>query len=324
MSSTQLPKYASYYVWNRCKKHFRLYLIVGACAIILALLVTSFIPVRYASQATLVDEHKELGLLVGLNNSTAWIVQNKANLTEDQGINNPEVYGMIIESRDFHKKLLLMPLSKAHQQLGDYLKSLRIPWWKITADRIERFFSNDYSEEERLLDMVQEHLRYSYSFKKGTIVIQYEDQNPEVCFEVVSTVVKNLQGCILEQRNKVYQEQIKGIRENIKRTRNVYLEALAAYTQYANAHQGDAIMTQEKKMEALEKERDLTFDDYKNTCLQLRRQEFIAMQKVQSFSILKQASVPLTPIAPSIPVYIITFLIIGCVFTTWYLLYLKE
>jgi len=323
MPFLEIPKYASFYVWSKCKKHIWTYIIVGLLMVIMATLITLSIPRKYASQVTLADEHKELGLLVGLNNSTAWIVQNEANLTEDQGINDPEVYGIILESRDFCKALMQITLDKYNITLGEYLKAIRVSWWKRIEYWLDYLFQKEQPIEEYILDHIQNSLKYSYSYRKGTIIVQYEDQDPEVCYNVVTSAVSLLQSNILKKRNSFYQAQIEGARENRKYARAMYQEALQNYTRYADAHQGNSLMSEQKVIDALEKERDIAFDEYKKVCLQLKRKEFIAMQKAFSFTVLKQASVPLSPIAPSLPTYIIIFLIIGFVFTTWYILYLK-
>lgn len=312
------------YVMRILHRNKRYYAATLVICIALTALTTWSIPNMYASQVKIVDEHKEMGLYVGLDHTNAWIVQNAANLSQDTGINNPEIYNMLLSSDNFILSLSQKSISKFKGiTLYEYLQKYdKKAWWQKIADSLQRPTVQEKRKE--ILSAIKKRLQYSYDFRKDITTIQYTDNDKEVSAEVASAAAKLLQDYIIRNKGLVLKEKTNNAIKAQRVALSEYNMAKRAYTRFSDTHQDIITPSEKSKLEMLSQERDNTFKTYREACKKRYHEEYISMQRNFSFHVIQHASVPLSPVKPTPLIYLVSYLIIGFILTAWYVLYCKS
>ena len=300
-----------------CLHHWRIYAIVSCVALLLALVIAHSIPKEYSSQIKLADESKEVDLLIGLNSYAAWA---RGAIDDNRGIRHPEVYYQLVSTREFAEE---MSQVKVENYETDYLHYLeehhRKPWW----ESLFTWLKSETDPKEEIIDIIQSNIRSQVSPRYYTVVIQVSDQDPLVAAMMVDSVKSHLQKRLAnEARLRAFRELV-NVREEMEDAEKRYKAAQEAYTRFSDSN-NDLSSPRAMSMEDhLLKEYEIAFSKYNKECEQYRRTKAFVDRFTYSFAVVQNATTALKPSRPATTGYVLSFLVMGIIFTTWSIL-LRE
>lgn len=242
------------------------YVVATLAAIVLSMVVWSFVPKEYAAQTTIIDEYQEMDLAIGLDNVSARI--KKTMGLENSGINDIEIYCRLLTSDDFAKEIAQKKVERKNVSYGKYIC------------------------EEDTVEAVKKHIEYNLSTKKQSAKIQFTDKDPIVAAQMLDSVVAQLQADIDRSRQRLSSAAF----ENAKRERNEaaqkYHDKQKEYAEYVDTHTETASEAERQQIEALGKEQSNAFKEYQNATQKYVRYKSLMERKSQPFAVMDATFVP--------------------------------
>lgn len=298
---------------GECRKHWRTYLIAGCVALVLAVMVTASIPREYAGRMTLADENKETDLMIGLSNVQAWL---KTALKLNTGYKNIKVYAQHVASRSFAEEMSKVQIPNYGTDYGHYLRQHhRRPWW-------EKIFTSD--EDVDIIGLIADNIKTEVSVKFSTLRFQVTDQDPVVAAMLADSIRIHLERFVAGEQHKLAM-QLKQNNAILKdRTERQYREAQQRYADYMDSHRETALSSESIEEKALQKDYDKAYDAYRQSCLQYLRADALTNKPVIPFAIVKNATVQQEASSPIFMGYLLSFLTIGFIFSSWFILLRKK
>ena len=310
---------------KECWKYRWIYFITCAASIFFTLFVIWSIPDEYAAQIKIADEHKETGILIGLDNFSGWLEQMRYNGGDNNGLKDPAVYSFILSSNHFAKEISSIQVPKYAVCYGDYLrKHHQEPWWNQWGKVFKKYLGCGIEREDYILEIIQKNIKYEFSPKYKTITLQVSDEDPQIAAIIVDSVRIHLQKKIIEYRRQKTAQEKKDGKIIFLAAKREYENKQRKYTNYLEIHQ-DAILQGEKtEIESMMKDRDDAFSRYERAAIQFARISALSRQEQPSFTILVNATVPRRRSVPQASAYFLAYTFIACVFTTWGILLRKQ
>ncbi|MCD8297168.1 MAG: hypothetical protein LUC88_06300 [Prevotella sp.] len=304
-----------------CWKHRRLYLVVSVVCILLAIIVSVSIPKTYAASVKVADEPKEIDYIVGLSSYSAWIKQIMSDYKVNELMSESEVYRKFLNSETFMESLSTIYIPDYDTDYYHYLvKYHKRAWWVSLCKNISSILGA-YDEKEEVLSIIKNNVRSNFSQKYNTISIRVVDNNAEVAALLADSVKSRLQTEIIDNRRKYSQANLINADKKKNQLEKEYYNAQDKYITYRDSHFDGSQPNVKITLDALNKERNKAFDDYSDAYEQYIRAEILHHRNITSFSVLKNATVPVNPFEPKFVVYFLLFLFLGLVFTTWWILF---
>ena len=300
--------------WDTCRQHWRAYAIAAATAIALAFIVSAGIPRTYSAQVKVSNENKETDLLIGLNNFASWA---KSAMNDQKGLRLPEVYAHLVGGTDFADALSHVRIEGRSTDYYHYLRdNHRRSWW----EQIGALFADSIGERERILALIHDNVRSKSSSKYGTIVIQATDQDPVVAALIADSACQLLQKQMADYAHDRAFRDLEQASAKADEALKRFEAARDAYNRFRDAN-NDIHSPRAASMEKhLQDEYAKAFDFYNKTMEQYRRAEALTGKTPQTFAVLRRATVPLEATGPATVGYVLAFLFIALVFTTWWVL----
>lgn len=304
------------YPWNagsECRKHWRTYLITGCVAFALAILVTASIPREYAGRVTIADENKETDLMIGLSNMQAWL---KTAMELNMGYKNIKVYTQHVTSRSFAEEMSRVQLPGHKTDYGHYLRrNHRRPWW-------EKIFTPD--DDVDIIGLIADNIKTEVSLKFSTLRLQVTDQDPVVAAMLVDSALTRLERFVSEEQHKLATQLKRNYAILKERAEKHYREAQQRYTEYMDSHRETSLWSETIEEKSLEKEYDKAYDAYRQSCLQYLRADALTNKPVIPFAVVKNATVQQEASSPIFMGYLLSFLAIAFIASSWFILLRKK
>ncbi|MBR5084510.1 MAG: hypothetical protein IKX33_07890 [Prevotella sp.] len=300
--------------WDVCKQHWRTYLLVFASSLLLASVVVVSLPEEYSAQVTLADEHKETDLLLGLNNLAAWA---KSTMTGHHGMRMPDAYHKIVMTRDFAVEMSKVPVVGYGTDYYHYtLEHAKHPWWerlfRSTPDSIEAY--------DEVISLINKRIRSKTSARYGTTVIQVTDNDPVVAAMMVDSVRVHLQRHTAGFARQTALFDLATAETKFEQAEHRYQSAREEYARYADSHNDLVSSRASAEEEHLQKEYESAFTAYEKAAEQRLRAQALVDKFSFTFTVLTNATVPLSSSSPSTLGYILSFVFIGLTVATWIIL----
>ena len=300
--------------WDVCKQHWRTYLLVFASSLLLASVVVVSLPEEYSAQVKLADEHKETDLLLGLNNLAAWA---KSTMTGHHGMRMPDAYHKIVMTRDFAVEMSKVPVVGYGTDYYHYtLEHAKHPWWerlfRSTPDSIEAY--------DEVISLINKRIRSKTSARYGTTVIQVTDNDPVVAAMMVATVRVHLQRHTAGFARQTALFDLATAETKFEQAEHRYQSAREEYARYADSHNDLVSSRASAEEEHLQKEYESAFTAYEKAAEQRLRAQALVDKFSFTFTVLTNATVPLSSSSPSTLGYILSFVFIGLTVATWIIL----
>lgn len=210
-----------------------------------------------------------------------------------------------------HQKhnLLTFPFRKAKKYIADLLEEENRTVSSDSGDKgIDPF---DMSEDDAMMvELVKMNITCAVDKKTNVTTIMVKDQDPLVCASMANAVKDKLQAFITDYRTSKARQDMAYYEDLCKSTKEEYEEAMKAYSDYCDSHQGVILQSFITERDALETNMSMKLNAYNA----MRSQYETARAKVQectpAFTILKSASVPIKPAGPKRMLFVLgmTFL----------------
>ena len=300
--------------WDVCKQHWRTYLLVFAASLLLASVVVVSLPEEYSAQVKLADEHKETDLLLGLSNLAAWA---KSTMTGHHGMRMPDAYHKIVMTRDFAVEMSKVQVEGYGTDYYHYtLEHAQRPWW----EQLFRSTPDSLEEYDEVISLINERIRSKASARYGTTLIQVTDNDPVVAAMIVDSVRVHLQQHTAAIARQTALFDLATAETKFLQAERRYQSAREEYTQYADSHNDLVSAHASAEEEHLQKEYESAFTAYEKATEQRLRAQALVDKFSFTFTVLINATVPLTSSSPSTLGYILSFVFIGLTITTWVIL----
>lgn len=317
-TNVEISNTSVFHIIMECRKNYILYLYACCISIILAVVVSLLTPRLYAAQIKMADEHKEMGLLLGQNEFEALIMQNASVGDYDNGINDPEIYSLMLESRNFLSSLADIRVEKYSTTLRDYL---RVYHKKTIIERIKTLLNIDYDEDEYFINILHDNIKYRVHKRFSLILMQYTDNDPIVAAQIVDSIRFRMQKEITRHRISKAKYNIENTRESRLLAYREYKEKEKKFTTYADTHRCSISKETVTMMEQLSQDVRNAFDIYNKAYESEKRAEYLLQKTVPAFTVIKSAYVSHSPIQPKPIVLACVFSIISFIITTWFIMY---
>ena len=300
--------------WDVCKRHWRTYLLVFAASLLVASVVVASLPEEYAAQVKLADEHKETDLLLGLNNLAAWA---KTTMSGHHGMRMPDAYHKIVMTRDFAVEMSKVPVEGYGTDYYHYtLEHAQHPWWT----RMFRSTPDPTEEYDEVISLINERIRSKTSARYGTTVIQVTDNDPVVAAMMADSVRVHLQRHTAAFARQTALFDLATAQTKCEQAERRYLSAREEYAHYVDSHNDLVSERASTEEDHLQKEYEAAFTAYEKACEQRLRAQALVDKFSFTFTVLTNATVPLSPTSPSALGYILSFVFIALTVTTWVIL----
>lgn len=294
------------------------------CTLICALLGFLFafsLPTEYASQVKIADENFETELTFHI---PVWDWKKLSRRDGNRAQEDIVIFPKIVDSRDFLLEVASIPVPGKNMPYIDYLsKYHKLPWTQRLTNSVLRLFG-DYDDSDFRNELVHQNVRYNIQMQYATSTIQVTDQDPYIAACMADSVRQHLLTWILRYRNVKAEEDLRVAREVVEQNKAKYDEAVKRLADYSDAHRGLSTAESQSEVTVLQGDVKTAFDVYSITMMEYTRSEASTHQTSSSFAILKNATVPLTPVSPSYFGYIMVFVTVGWLLLTWYALFVKN
>ncbi len=321
MQDSQKDKNLGFEFWDiitQCAKHWRAYAIACSVAVIVAVIIGISSPNKYAAEITIVDENTEMDISVGKDPMSAWLPKDPSI---DKGINDPEIYSQIIDAPEFSRAMAKTRIP-TYGNIDYYhylLKNHKEAWWNKAFHMLENILG-DENEEEYVLGIINDNIKYKVSAKYQTVMLQATDNDPEVAVVMVEAVHRYLHEQVVSYKQKFTDKLTQNALNQRAETGRLYHEAFDRFAHYTDANQDAILAGQQTEMDNMRKEVSDALSRYNYACEQYYH--FLARsQSVQHpFTILKDVTTPVKPYSPNTVIWIFALLTIAIIVTTWWIL----
>ena len=247
----------------------------------------------------------------------------------------PELYPDIFATTDFLLSLYDVPVrlkedDTVRKYIDHFKKDLKIPFWnypKIWIAQMQTPKEGNSGkngardpfrlskEDDQIIEGMRNSIICTVDKKTSVININVIDQDPLVAAIMADTLQRRLQLYITEYRTKKARNDYDFYKKLSQQLRLDYERSREIYTSYADANQGVQLQSLQVKIEELENNMQLKYDNYKNS-LELMRQAHAKIQeRTPAFVILERPLMPhkasSAPRALIVLLWIFLFVVVG-------------
>lgn len=247
----------------------------------------------------------------------------------------PELYPDIFATTDFLLSLYDVPVrlkedDTVRKYIDHFKKDLKIPFWNYPKIWIAQMLTPKEGnsgkngardpfrlskEDDQIIEGMRNSIICTVDKKTSVININVIDQDPLVAAIMADTLQRRLQLYITEYRTKKARNDYHFYKKLSQQLRLDYERSREIYTSYADANQGVQLQSLQVKIEELENNMQLKYDNYKNS-LELMRQAHAKIQeRTPAFVILERPLMPhkasSAPRALIVLLWIFLFVVVG-------------
>lgn len=303
---------------DECWKHRQYYYKTIGIALVIASVSYIITPTEYIAQQKIADESIETDLLLGLDGTTYSYNRFISKNVEDP-IKSPEVYSLYLSSRDFCKELSRIAINDSTNYYLHLSKDTKLAWYEW----IWGLFNNE-DEEEKIIGFIQDRIKFSFSQKYNTVVIQVKDQKAEIASLIADSTTNHLQQAITRHRLHKKEEALTAAIKNKKAAEHDFHNAVARYTNYTEANHHAVSERTKSKIIKLREIVQLMASTYKEKSIAEARARALLYQTVPSFTTIINSTAPHHTSEPNFIVITFVYSFLAFVFTSWYILYLRS
>lgn len=300
-------------------------------------------PKEYTSSVVLAPEMSSMGMSQNISDLAGMVGLNVGNNKNSVDAIYPEIYPEIFASSDFVIKLFDIPVKLQKENITksyyQHLKTdIKMPFWSYPGIWISKLFSprtiqsksnkinpsNLTKEQFTIFKKISGNI--SCQLNKGTNVITIfaTDVDPNVAACLADTLQRRLQEYIMIYRTKKARNDLYYAKKLNTEAKAQYIKSQQIYASYADANTDAVLQSYKSRMEYLENEMQLKYNNYTQTAQQVVQ----ALAKVQenspAFTIIQGATVPLQSSSTPRSLIILIFILIGFVFDSLWVLFVRD
>lgn len=297
--------------------------------------------------------HSEVKLAPEWNDPTGSMGNSLSSLASSFGVNiggkvatidafSPELYPDIVKSVNFAVKLFPAEITTKDKTVTcnyyTYIKDKqKQPWWNIAIATVKNLFTKKEKLEDfngtgnintfmltknqyNVATAIEEKINCSVDKKTSVISIMVEDQDPCVSAEIAILVKNKLQNFITDYRTSKARKDLNYTKKLYAEAKSNYERARRLYASYSDANQELMLESYKSKVEDLENDMQLKYNIYSMLTTQLQQAIAKVQERTPAFTELTSASVPQKPAGPKRMIFVLVFLFVTFVATSFYLI----
>ena len=311
--------------------------------LVIGIIIAISIPKQYSVEVTLSPEmgNNKGGGLSGL---AASFLGSDIAMSDGTDALNTSLSADIVSSTPFLLELSTMKITGMEDEtmtLNTYLDEESLPWWSylmglpgmaidgvqsLFAEEDESVFSNRTNQgiielsksESKKIKTLKKMVTATIDKKTSMTTVVVTLQNPKVAAVIADSVVKKLQGYIIDYRTSKAKEDCSYLEKLFKERQQEYYIAQKEYANYIDSHDNIILQSVRAEQERLQNDMGLAYQVYSQVANQLQ----VARAKVQEekpvFAVVEPAVVPLKPSGISKKIYVLAFIFLSiCVVIFW-------
>lgn len=322
-------------IWRRKKLFYK----TIPLAVILSSLYIICIPRVYVSETKVAPEtgsSSQNGMLGSIASSFGVDLSNM----ESSDAITPLIYPELLEDNNFISNLSHVKLKSKDGLINttfyNYINKLqKNPWWtkcigwiralftptpKVTAQQSEY---NPYiltKSENDVLEGMRQSIKISVDKKTGVITINTEAQDALICKVLADSVREHLQQFIIKYRTNKARTDFEYYKKLTEDAKHDYERARQLYGVFSDSNTDVTLQSVRSKQEDLENEMQLKFNTYSTLNTQLQTCRAKIQERTPAFTLVKGASMPITPASPKRMFFVLAMTIITFIGTSLYVL----
>jgi len=325
-------------VLHRIKQKKITVLVSLAITFVIACIIILPVPRYYNSSVELAPE---LGLPTGSSGglgavaSSLGLNMGQGNLTDAIG---PEIYPELLKSNNFMMQLIHVQVKTQDGKITapyyDYLLKYqkRNPvsdfWYSIIgvfkkkkptmlAKEINPFHLTE--QQDGIFAKMKNNISCSIDKKTNLITINVEDQDPLIAGTMAEVTSEKLQDFITNYRTSKARKDVEYYQKLTDKAKSVYEKARQLYGSYSDANMDVMLQSIKSKQEDLENDMQLKYNNYTQVNTQLLAAKAKVQERTPVVTVVKSATVPLKPSAPTRMIFISVILLMSFMLTTLYI-----
>lgn len=314
---------------------------------VIGIIIWLSIPKQYTVGVTLSPEMKDSKGNGGLAGLAASFLGNSATMNDSFDALNVSLSADIVASTPFLLELFdikVVTSKELDMTLTAYLDTQSSPWWsyvlgfpgmvingakslfgdtdiKVNDDTGSRGAIELNKEEEEKIEYLNKNISAFIDKKTAITTIYVTMQDPKVSAIVADSVIRKLQGYIINYRTTKAKEDCVYLEEVFKERREEYYVAQKEYANYVDSHDNLILQSVRAEQERLQNDMGIAYQVYSQVATQLQ----IARAKVQEekpvFAIVEPAVVPGKPSSKGLMTFILMAILGSVICTTGWIFY---
>lgn len=265
---------------------------------------------KYTSYVVLAPEATSMGMSQNLSDIAGAMGVDIGGGKSSVDAIYPDIYPDVFASTDFVVKLFDIPVSVKGNKKTYYdhiLMDTKVPFWQYPRIWItEKFAKKDSVDANKkvnpyCLTKIQNSVCESIiesigcQINKGTnvITLSVTDTDPHVAACLADSVKTRLQDYITLYRTKKARQDLAYSKSINAEAKAAYEKARQKYAAFADANTDVELFSYQSKMEDLENDMQLKFNNYSQTAQQVQKAEAKIQENTPAFTVIQNATVPL-------------------------------
>src|SRR5574344_730254 len=298
-------------VKDECLKNKRLYLKICGISVLVSIIYSISLPREYDARMKASVENNIMSLNVG-DNFASKINYDKSFLGSD-----PNIYKDILRAPGFLYEIGKIKVKTNDKKIvTDFatylLKYSEKPWWSV------------FQKDDDILSQIKNCVKCEVNIKTKLITIQVTAQDSYIAACLVDSIAVHLQD--FSTRSKTMKAKIDLIyQKKLRRTTGIaYHQALMAYSQYCDAHEGEITSHVNAEKDYLENEMNLAYNNYDKVSQLCKKTEMKLQQVTPGLLSVDKVHVPEYASHPKVLVNMFVSFFYSFIFTTLWILYRRK
>jgi len=299
-------------------------------------------PKTYTATVTIAPEANSMGMSQSISDIAGAIGMDLGGSNKSVDAIYPEIYPNIFASKDFVTKMFSIQVEVNGQKKTYYdhlLNDVKVPYYKIPMKYILSFlpkkdngpkgFANLNTfeltkEQDNICNIIIKNIDCQMDKGSSIINITATDYNPYVAACIADTLQKRLQAYITQYRTQKARQDYINAKKLNNEAKATYEKARQQYVAYADANTDVMLKSYQAKLEDMENELQLKYNNYASTQQQVQNARDKIQENTPAFTIIQSASVPLKASSTPRSVMVLMFLFLGFIADLGWVLLLKK
>lgn len=322
-------------VWEK-KKTLYVFVVGFVC---LGVVVALTQQKQYTSYITVAPEATSMGMSQNISD-----IANMIGIGSSSGNNidaiYPDIYPEIFASNDFIVKLFDIQVNVKGKKKSYYnhiKEDTKVPFWSYPRVWIEQLFAKKATTTSNVVntfhltkeqDGICNTIRKSIGcqMNKGTNIINIyaTDTDPEIAAIISDSLKNRLQEYITLYRTKKARQDYDNAKKLNAEAKVLYERARQKYAAYSDANTDVQLVSFQSKIEELENDMQLKFNNYTETAQQMHKASEKIQEYTPAFTEIQSASVPLKASSMPRSMIVIIYAFVGVLVDIIWVLFLQK
>lgn len=316
------------------KQNFKFMGVVGIIMMVISAIYVYSIPRTYESTVVLAPEYSGSSSLAGNIGSIASMVGINLGSGSGEDAIYPEVYPDIISSTNFQVGLFDVKVKtfdgKVNCTLYDYFtKECKSPWWSPIIKSITKSLKRKSNispintgdgkpnpewltyDQTMFCKILDASIQCAVDKKTSLITLTFWSQDPYVSMTMADSVKVKLQDFIIDYRTKKARIDLQYFESLLADASKEYQKAQTNYAAYCDSHHSSIFQSDISERDHLENELSIATNIYNQLLQQVQVVKAKIQEKTPSFTVIKNATVPIRPSKPKRLITMLVFFVLG-------------